>query len=64
METIEEAIRYYGEKDSEWIEQESIRVRQIVKDRYSRESFVQSVRAALQDVLGKKQNQNIIHGRE
>lgn len=63
LNTIEAAIRYYGEKDITWIEKESYRVRQIVKDRYSGEAFVQSVRDALQNVLGKKQNQKSIHRR-
>ena len=61
LNTIEAAIRYYGEKDITWIEKESYRVRQIVKDRYSGESFIQSVRDALQNVLGKRQNQKSIH---
>ena len=62
LNTIEAAIRYYGEKDITWIEKESYRVRQIVKDRYSGEAFVQSVRDALQNVLGKKQNQKAFTG--
>lgn len=53
LETIEEAIRYFGEKNDTWIERESNHVRHIVKERYSKENFVQSVHNALQKVIGK-----------
>lgn len=54
LETIEEAVRCFGEKDTAWIEKESNHVRQIVRERYSNDVFMQSVRDALQNVIEKK----------
>lgn len=53
LETIEEAIRYFGEKNDTWIERESNHARHIVKERYSKENFIHSVHDALQKVIGK-----------
>jgi glycosyltransferase, group 1 family len=51
MDTIEQAIRHYGERDIDWIRAESARVQAIVQERYSEEAFIRSVRQGLESVL-------------
>ena len=52
LETVKESIYYYGEMDLAWIKKESDRIRQLIKDRYSEKNYIQSVRSALQKVIG------------
>lgn len=51
MDTIEQAIRHYGECDIDWVQAESARVQAIVQERYSEEAFIRSVRHGLESVL-------------
>lgn len=50
-DTIERYIREYAEKDQEWIESESLKAIRTVRERYSKESFSQSVENALKATL-------------
>ena len=47
IETIQKFIRDYSAKLDEWIKQESSHVAEIVKTRYSRQNFTDSVIAAM-----------------
>lgn len=51
IETIEAAIYNYASKDLDWLRNESDRVQRIVKERYSQEAFLQSIRKALCETL-------------
>lgn len=51
METIENAIRYFGNQDKRWIQEKATYTKNIVKERYSEEDFIQSVRQALEKIL-------------
>ena len=52
-ETIERTVLDYAEKPKPWRESESERVMNIVHDRYSKDSFSNSVREAMHSLLTK-----------
>lgn len=51
IETIREAVLEYSGKDLEWVKRESKRQYNIVRERYSKECFLESINKALDAVL-------------
>ena len=51
METIRNYILIYSQKDQNWVEQESIKMLQKSKEKFSKECFVKSIREGLNSVL-------------
>ena len=54
MDTIRKVVLEYSQKDKQWIKERSEYEIQIVKERYSRECFIQSVQNAFEAVLGER----------
>lgn len=51
-QTINEAVRAFAGKSAEWVESESKKTLQLVRERYSPGNYSESVRAALSQLLG------------
>jgi hypothetical protein len=52
LRTIDEAVRDFAGKSLEWVEIESKRTLQMIRERYSLHNYSESVRAALNELLG------------
>ena len=52
-ECIDDSIKFYASKDDEWIKSESEKAVKIVKERYSEECFIKSIKYAFKRVFTK-----------
>lgn len=53
LECLEKTVNKYSEKNREWIDNESMRARRIVEERYTKNNFTESIVVALENVLLK-----------
>lgn len=53
LECLEKTVNEYAAKNREWIDNESMRVRRIVEERYAKNNFTESIVVALENVLVK-----------
>lgn len=57
VETIASTVEVFSRRDLEWIGEESRRVKRVVAERYSMDNYTESVRMALEDLLGNDHKQ-------
>jgi hypothetical protein len=55
-ECIERNIREYAQKPLDWIKKQSVYEKEIVKNRYSKQSFIESVEQAMNGILALKKH--------
>ena len=56
MECIEENIKFYSSKDIEWIRMQCLRSIRIVEERYSSRNYTDSVKKALDGIIGNNRD--------